>query len=99
MGWFFPRGFYDADIIIIEKKKKKEKELNVLSFMEPFTEGVWWMMLLTVFFSSMITWFLQKLSGSHEPGKILMTEKWREIGEGGRGGGGFSTIDFMLMNG
>ncbi len=85
MGWFFPAGFYNADIIIVQKKKTAGEDLNYFSWLDPFSEIVWLAMLLTVFFSSAITWLLQKLSGCHERGKIRMIRKWREI-EVGRGG-------------
>ncbi len=82
LGWDFPAGFIDSDIIIIQKKKKAEKKRDYLSWLNPFTIEVWWVMLLTVLFSSMMTWILQKLSGCHEPGKILVTRKCRETGFG-----------------
>jgi hypothetical protein len=82
LGWHFSTGCFDTDIIIIQKKKKAGQKIDYLSWLNPFTNEVWGMMLLTVLFSSMITWILQKLSGCHEPGKILMTRKWRETGFG-----------------
>ncbi len=85
MGWFFPAGFFNADIIIIQKKHTAGKDFDLFSWLDPFSGNVWLAMLLTVLFSSTITWLLQKLSGCHEPGKIRMTRKWRET-EVGRGG-------------
>jgi hypothetical protein len=46
---FFCR-YYDAGIILIQRLKKEDPKdtFRLLSFMDPFTDGVWAMMLLTV---------------------------------------------------
>jgi hypothetical protein len=67
-GMTFPRGFFDASIILVQKDKMRKESFNILSFMDPFSDGVWWMLLGTLLFSSWFTYVLQKLSGRHAAG-------------------------------
>jgi hypothetical protein len=64
----FPRGFFDASIILVQKDKMRKESFNILSFMYPFSYEVWLMMLGTLLFSSWCTYVLQKLSGRHAAG-------------------------------
>ncbi len=68
-GMTFPRGFFDASIILVQKEKIGRENFDILSFMDPFTFGVWLMMLCTLLFSSSLTYVLQKLSGRHAAGR------------------------------
>jgi hypothetical protein len=71
-GMAFPRGFFDASIILVQKKKIEKENFDIISFMDPFTFDVWWMMLGTLLFSSWLTYMLQKLSGRHAAGNLAM---------------------------
>jgi hypothetical protein len=50
LGWHFPSGLFDSDIILIQKKKKAGTKTDFLSWLHPFASEVWLVMLLTVFF-------------------------------------------------
>jgi hypothetical protein len=70
-GMTFTRGFFDASIILVQQEDKTGKEnFSILSFMDPFSYGVWLMLLGTLLVSSWFTYALQKLSGRHTEGNM-----------------------------
>ena len=56
----FPRGWYDSSIILVGFKPQNQSELNVWSFLEPFSAGVWCLILATVIFSGFIYWWMER---------------------------------------
>ena len=59
-GISFPRGWYDSSIILVGFKPQNQSELNVWSFLEPFSAGVWCLILATVIFSGFIYWWMER---------------------------------------
>jgi hypothetical protein len=96
-GMAFPRGFFDASIILVQKKKIEKENFDILSFMDPFTSDVWWMMFGTLLFSSWLTYVLQKLSGRHAAGNVtwqcLHTQKTKKTNSCGTTG--LTTLPFI----
>lgn len=59
-GVSYPEGWYNGDVIMIGVKKDAtgSSNLDLWSFLEPFTTGVWIMILVTILVSALVYWFL-----------------------------------------
>ena len=67
---FFPKGFFDGSIVLIQKIPSHQKtEFRFLSFLDPFSPGVWLTILGSTLVSSGVVYLLKKLSGGHATGR------------------------------
>jgi hypothetical protein len=80
-GASFPEGWYDASLIMIAVDKDEQrgaKNLDLWSFLAPFSTLVWVMIVVTILVSAVAYWFLDwydtasdKLALDHEPAQNL----------------------------
>jgi hypothetical protein len=59
-GVAFPEGFFDSSIILVGEQETSTSKLNVWSFLEPFTAGVWVMIAVTLVVSGLIYWWMER---------------------------------------
>lgn len=57
-GVTFPLGWYDGRIVMIGIVEKGNAELELWSFLDPFSAGVWIMIGVTIVVSGLVYWFL-----------------------------------------
>lgn len=57
-GVSFPEGWYDGRIIMVGVEGDESANLDLWSFLEPFTTGVWVMIIVTIVVSALVYWFL-----------------------------------------
>lgn len=58
-GISFPDGWYDGSVIMVGIQDTSSSSLNVWSFLEPFTAGVWVMIGVTILISGLIYWWME----------------------------------------
>ena len=56
-GVTYPEGWYDGRMIMIGINDE-DSQLDVWSFLEPFSTGVWGMIIVTIVVSALVYWFL-----------------------------------------
>jgi hypothetical protein len=68
---FFPRGFFDGSIVLIQKLPSHDDtaEFDFWSFLDPFSYGVWLTIVGSILVSSGLVYLLKKLSGRHASGR------------------------------
>jgi hypothetical protein len=59
-GITYPKGWYDASIIIVAKKKSEESGFKAFSWKEPFSNVVWLLLLVTLFLSAIVVLILEE---------------------------------------
>lgn len=57
-GVTFPSGWYDGRIIMVGLEQTGSSELELWSFLDPFSIGVWVMIGVTIVVSGLVYWFL-----------------------------------------
>jgi len=76
LGATFPKGWYDASIIIVGAREGNEQaRFAPFNWLEPFTNGVWLMMIVTLVISGFIFFYLDDYDKSE------MSSSIREINE------------------
>lgn len=57
-GISFPEGWFNGEVIMIGVEEDGSANLDLWSFLEPFTTGVWIMIIVTIVVSALVYWFL-----------------------------------------
>jgi len=58
-GVSFPEGWLDSSIVLVGEKPKSESKLSMWSFLEPFSAGVWCLIIATTLLSSLTYWWME----------------------------------------
>eukprot|EP00550_Attheya_septentrionalis_P005091 CAMPEP_0198283400 /NCGR_PEP_ID=MMETSP1449-20131203/2997_1 /TAXON_ID=420275 /ORGANISM="Attheya septentrionalis, Strain CCMP2084" /LENGTH=577 /DNA_ID=CAMNT_0043979985 /DNA_START=22 /DNA_END=1755 /DNA_ORIENTATION=- len=61
LGVSYPEGWYDASIIMVSKKNSDSSKFDPWSWLDPFASGVWIMIGVTIIFSGLVYWFLERI--------------------------------------
>jgi hypothetical protein len=59
-GVTFPKGWYDASIIIIAREKPTKSQFNTFSWSRPFTTNVWILLGITLFLTAIVSLLLEE---------------------------------------
>lgn len=74
LGVSFPEGWYDGRIIMIGVEPGGTSNLDLWSFLEPFTTGVWIMIIATIIVSAGVYWFLDCKFDFYLDARVLMVQ-------------------------
>jgi hypothetical protein len=61
LGVSYPEGWYDASIIMVSKKNSDITKFDPWSWLDPFATGVWVMIGVSIVFSGLVYWFLERI--------------------------------------
>lgn len=67
----FPEGFYDASMILVQLDTRKSLDWGqIWTFLLPFQNDVWWMILVALIASGALYYLLEKLDPSADDGNL-----------------------------
>mmetsp|Transcript_38959 Transcript_38959/g.54863 ORF Transcript_38959/g.54863 Transcript_38959/m.54863 type:complete len:604 (+) Transcript_38959:240-2051(+) len=62
-GIAFPESFYDASIILVENVELRKGGVDLWAFLTPFEPMLWIVIGLSIIFSGLVYWLLERLNG------------------------------------